>query len=135
MRNIWGLSLALLGMLAVGCPGNDPGVGDISDQLGVGAQCSADQDCYQGTESEPLAQSCLEFKGGYCGVADCAADTDCPEGSACVTHTDGKNYCFLTCATKSECNVNRTLENESNCSANVTFIGEGHSKACVPPAG
>ena len=74
-------------------------------------------------------------KGGYCGLTGCKADGDCPESSKCVTHTDGKNYCFRSCADKAECNANRDADNESNCSSNVTFAdGSKSGKACVPPS-
>lgn len=103
--------------------------GNESDNLGVGAQCSSNDDC--GEE-----QQCLTgFKGGYCGLTGCKADGDCPESSRCVTHTDGKNYCFRSCADKAECNANRDADNESNCSSNVTFAdGSKSGKACVPPS-
>ena len=99
-----------------------------ADELGVGAQCSGNDECLEG-------QSCLTaFKGGYCGIMDCVDDLDCPEGSACVAHDDGVNYCFRICTDKSECNVNRGPDVESNCSANVTFVDGGGGKACVPPS-
>jgi hypothetical protein len=83
-----------------------------------------------------MGQSCLQFKGGYCGEADCLHDTDCPASSACIAHDDGTNYCFRTCLDKAECNENRDPENESNCSSSVTFVdGDMGRKACVPPSG
>ena len=103
-----------------------------ADKLGVGAECTKNEDCNQDNK-----QSCLtNFKGGYYGSADCTGDADCPTGSTCVTHTDSKNYCFRTCNDKTECNANRTAANESNCSANITLVdGTKGTKACVPPAG
>lgn len=99
-----------------------------ADELGVGAQCAGADDCLED-------QSCLDqFKGGYCGIENCADDLDCPEGSACVAHEDGVNYCFRICVDKGECNVNRDPDNESNCSANVDFVDGGGGKACVPPS-
>jgi len=105
--------------------------GTEADQRGVGSECSINEDC---TEE---GQECLDFKGGYCGVKDCTQDEECPEGSRCVAHTDGVNYCFLVCADKPECNLNRSVENESNCSANITFVEapQAEVKACVPPSG
>jgi hypothetical protein len=106
------------------------GCGSDADDLGVGAQCTADDQCDVDT-----MQVCLGFKGGYCGIKGCDADADCPELSKCVAHTDGNNYCFRTCLDKPECNENRSVEFESNCSANVTFISpDANIKACVPPA-
>lgn len=105
--------------------------GDNADDLGVGAQCTGNDQCDATTN-----QVCLmSFKGGYCGIMGCAHDTDCPDRSACVMHTDGINYCFRICLDKAECNANRDLANEANCSSNVTFIDPQQNKACVPPSG
>lgn len=101
-----------------------------ADRRGVGAECQSNADC---TEAN---QVCLtNFKGGYCGVAGCTVDEDCPGGSACVTHTDAVNYCFLVCTAKDQCNVNRTAANESNCSSSITWADEDQGKACVPSSG
>jgi len=105
------------------------GDGTEADQKGVGAECVADNDCKE------TAPTCLAFKGGYCGVDDCVADSDCPSGSACVTHTDAVNYCFLVCDSKADCNINRSTANESNCSSSVTWVQDKAAKACVPPSG
>ena len=109
-----------------------------ADSLGVGAECVADTDCFQPFNDAGLAQQCLkQFKGGYCGIQNCQVNADCPQQSACVHHTDGHNYCFRTCADKLECNVNRTPDNESNCSANIEFTDgtkAQNGKACVPPS-
>lgn len=114
------------GSLLTGLACADPDV--EADRLGVGAQCLDADDCLED-------QACLtQFKGGYCGVQGCEGDVDCPEGSACIAHDDGVNYCFRICNDKSECNVNRDPDVESNCSANVVFV-EGDGKACVPPSG
>jgi hypothetical protein len=100
-----------------------------AQRLGVGAECTTNEDCAE------TAPTCLAFKGGYCGVDDCTADADCPSGSACVTHTDGVNYCFLICDAKADCNVDRTAEHEANCASNVTWVEDKPEKACVPPSG
>lgn len=113
---------------AAACGDDDDG--SEAQRRGVGSACADDTDC---TEA---GQHCLTFKGGYCGIADCTADSDCPAGSSCVTHDDGKNYCFLVCTDKPQCNVYRPVEAESNCSSNVTFVdGAKARKACVPPSG
>lgn len=105
------------------------GAGTEADELGVGAECGGESDCLED-------QACLQqFKGGYCGIEGCQLDDDCPEGSACVAHSDGANYCFRSCTDKSECNLNRSPDNESNCSANIDFTDMGSGKACVPPSG
>ncbi|MDQ3365109.1 MAG: hypothetical protein M3680_06750 [Myxococcota bacterium] len=106
------------------------GNGSEADDLGIGAQCAAAEDCDVDTD-----QVCLSFKGGYCGLMGCTSDLDCVEDSACVAHTDGTNYCFRTCSDKPQCNANRDVENESNCSASVDFVdGAKSRKACVPPS-
>jgi len=122
------LAYAMAGAAACG------GGGTQADRLGVGAQCAIDGDC----QDEPDAgQRCLlQFKGGYCGIQACTGDATCPAGSACVLHSDGINYCFRICIDKPECNRHRALDNEANCSSNVTFVdGANNRKACVPPSG
>jgi hypothetical protein len=119
----FGLCVAVvLSVLTWGC-GND------ADDARIGAECTATGQC----ENEELI--CLaQFKGGYCGSINCLADTGCPDGSICVTQ-GGANYCFRTCEDKAECNKFRSAENESNCSSNITRVGGGSQKACVPPSG
>ena len=123
MRYLW--LAVLLGVAA--CGGDE----SEADRLGIGAQCSAAEDCLI-----ELDQTCLpNFKGGYCGLAACEGDLDCPEDAACIAHDDGVNYCFRTCADKLECNEHRDVENEANCSSSVTFVdGTQGRKACVPPS-
>jgi hypothetical protein len=102
--------------------------GSEADRKGVGAECAKVEDCQTG-------QQCLAFKGGYCGLQGCTADSGCPAGSACVNHVDGIKYCFRVCVEKVDCNRNRSVENESNCVANITFVeGSQNRKACVPPS-
>ena len=114
-------------LLAAACSDDDDDDGTQAMRLGVGAACDSNDDCAE------TAPECLDFKGGYCGLADCAGDGDCPHGSKCVTHDDGVNYCFLVCVEKPECNSHRPLEAEANCSSNVTFVEDSTVKACVPP--
>lgn len=121
------LFLTCITLASLSCASED---GTEADRRGVGAECTVDTDC-----TEPN-QTCLtNFKGGYCGVKACVDDAGCPSGSACVTHTDGTNYCFLVCESKSTCNINRTAVNESNCSASITWADTDQGKACVPPSG
>ena len=109
--------------------GDDDPPGTEADRLGVGAECASDELCLEG-------QTCLEFKGGYCGLAGCTDAASCPNGSACVRHDDGNTYCFRLCVNKAEYNINRSVDNEANCSSNVEFVDPGvHAKACVPPSG
>jgi hypothetical protein len=107
-----------------------------ADLVGVGAECTTDAECLQPEDDAGPVQECLtQFKGGYCGIEDCASNEDCPEGSVCVDHEDAE-YCFRRCNDKSECNVNRSPEVESNCSANIEFVDDTTTgKACVPPSG
>lgn len=130
------LLLAVTSLIVLACGGD----GSEADRLGVAGECTVTENCSQ----EPVALTCIPpstFKGGYCGIVDCTLDTDCPDTSRCVSHEDGKNYCFRVCQDKAlDCNANRSPDNEANCSANVTFadtsdtarVGE---KACVPPSG
>ena len=105
-----------------------------ADRLGVGAACTSDEDCLHDGDVE---LTCLkQFKGGYCGLLDCAANEDCPDTSSCVAHTDGENYCFRDCAEKTQCNANRGADEEANCSSNVDYVEEATvGKSCVPPSG
>lgn len=114
------------------CGSDDDGAGLTEAQRhGVGAACTANSECFVGaTELE-----CLPFKGGYCGLEGCQVSEDCPAGSGCVAHDDGRNYCFLLCGDKPDCNSTRPVDAEANCSSKVTFAdGTKDSKACVPPS-
>ena len=80
-----------------------------ADDVGVGAECTTSEDCPDNPDTGAPELVCLtQFAGGYCGLSDCTGNDDCPEGSACVAHDDGANYCFRQCVDKSECNVNRS---------------------------
>jgi hypothetical protein len=129
------IGLLLAHACTLSCGDDDNGrSGTIADQVGVGAQCASNADCRQ-PEDRSFVQVCLqEFKGGYCGLADCATNDDCPPGSACVDH-EGGTYCFRQCADKLECNRNRIEDVWSNCSSNIEFTdARTTSKACVPPS-
>ena len=106
------------------------GGGSEAIRRGVGAECNADLKCSE------TGQTCLtEFKGGYCGVANCMHDTDCPAGSACVTADNQTNYCFLICVDKPDCNPHRAVDNESNCTSSLDFVdGTMARKVCNPPS-
>jgi hypothetical protein len=125
MRLILAISIAVL----LAACGDDT----EADRQYVGGQCTATDDCYQEGD---FPQLCLtQFKGGYCGLEDCLGDEDCPEASACIAHTDGMNYCFRICSDKGQCNRNRDLDNEANCSSSIEFVdGASGRKACVPPS-
>jgi len=45
------------------------------------------------------------------------------------------NYCFRICVDKAECNLNRDVDVEANCSSSVDFVdGKKGAKACIPPS-
>lgn len=142
MRRYWvGSATLALGGCAVmntlaGCGDDDDGT--AADRVGIAAECTADAECPEVRRSslyDTVQLTCLQgFRGGYCGISGCEEDARCPDGSACVNH-EGRGYCFRLCADKAECNRNRSLENEANCSANVEFRDTNTgSKACVPPS-
>jgi len=124
MRRALCVLLNVLLIAAAGCGSNQ----NEANQRGVGAECGMTSDCTTSGEV------CLkEFKGGYCGLSGCLHDTDCPQGSACVT--DGQtNYCFLVCGTKTDCNLHRSADNESDCTSSLSFVDTaGSRKVCRPP--
>lgn len=121
-------------LVLVFAPACDDGDGTEADRVGIAGECTVDEDC----DNEPdagIRLSCLrQFKGGYCGSTPCADHADCPAGALCVAH-EGTNYCFRACTDKPECNRNRGVDNEANCSANITLVGDTDlKKACVPPS-
>jgi hypothetical protein len=119
-------SILVLSVTFLGCGDS----GSEAQRHGVGSACTVTSECSE------TGQTCLSFKGGYCGVADCQNDAGCPAGSACVSHTDGRNYCFLICTDKPQCNLYRAVDLEANCSSSVTFVDATlNRKACVPPSG
>jgi hypothetical protein len=105
-----------------------------TDPIRIGAQCTDSAACE--SADEPIELVCLtQFTGGYCGLEGCTGDVDCPEGSACVTHDDGNNYCFRVCVDKPDCNRNRDEENWSNCVGSITFVDDRNDrKVCEPPS-
>lgn len=138
MRTIFLITVVLVFVLpsSYGCKSD----GNDADRVGVAAECNAELACatYQLADASPTPLTCLtEFSGGYCGIEGCTSSLECPVGSHCVAHTNGINYCFRSCLDKSECNQNRTPENEANCSANFVFAtpsDDDGSKACIPPS-
>lgn len=118
-----------------------------ANTFGIGGACTSDAGCASLAAASDAITKCVDttttatslscittFTGGYCGKKNCTGNADCPSGSACVRHTDGINYCFLTCTEKSQCNTYRSKSVEANCSSNITFVdGNTSTKACVPP--
>ena len=124
------LLVVCLFVLPVGC---DDDEGSEADRLYIGGICENQADCDDDDE-DTLELECLQdFKGGYCGLEDCEDSEDCPDGSLCAD-LDGAFYCFLVCTDKVQCNVNRTADNESNCSANIEPVEGGEDKLCIPPS-
>jgi hypothetical protein len=124
-------------LAGAGCGDDDAdGSGNAAVRRGVGAACDDDSDCKNDTV-------CLtEFKGGMCGIADCTASSQCPNGSVCVADPDfARNFCLLVCDAKSDCNVHRPVADEANCSSTLNEIesadgGAGNDpKVCRPPNG
>ena len=113
-----------------GCGDDD---GSAADHQLIGAECAVSEDCDDGDDETPPLDCLTEFGGGYCGRAGCVASEDCPEGSLCAD-LDGSYYCFLVCIDKVDCNRNRTVDNESNCSSNIDPVEGGIEKLCIPPS-
>jgi hypothetical protein len=125
---IWALLIACLTGL-VGCGDNVE-----ADEQFIGGECAVLADCDDDNPDTAELECILDFKGGYCGRKDCTASSECPEGSLCANYEAG-NYCFRTCVDKSECNRNRSVENESNCSSSIDPVEGGEEKLCIPPTG
>jgi hypothetical protein len=126
--------LCITAALSVASCGDDDDEITAAERLGVGRQCATNDDCPEDEETGERLSCLTTFKGGYCGRTPCSGEQDCPFGSACVTH-EGANYCFLICGDKPDCNRFRDLDEEANCSSNVTLVGTtGNPKTCVPPS-
>src|SRR6186713_166367 len=113
---------AMIGCFLYGCGEDEEAKkGNEAVRRGVGAECEVDEDC---TET---GQRCLDqFKGGMCGIADCTASSECPDGSVCVADPDfSMNFCLLVCDMKADCNVHRSPDNEANCSSTLNEVGVG----------
>lgn len=140
MKTMLAISLLAVCLTVGGCDDGSGGDPTEADGVGIGAECATRENCQPSqsdseTDTEPELICLEQFKGGYCGLEACTLNEECPQGSVCVAHDDGQNYCFLRCTDKSQCNVNRSLDNESNCSANIEFVeSETTGKACVPPS-
>lgn len=125
-----------LALTAAGCGGS---AGD-ADRVGVAAECMTTAECgtyVRGDAGTQQLQCLPAFRGGYCAVPNCVTSTECPEGSVCVAHTDGSNYCLRSCDNKPECNANRSVANEANCSSSFNWAVPGEddeSKVCIPPS-
>lgn len=109
------LGLSLLVATSIACGG--------APKLEVGAPCTKSAEC----NSENKLTCLSNFVGGYCGVEGCTSNSGCPAGSICISHNNGKKYCFKACKEKDECSSN------ASCTGNVIFVdGAQGDKACVP---
>ncbi|NMB73665.1 MAG: hypothetical protein GYA21_00890 [Myxococcales bacterium] len=129
MRTTFALLSPLLLASMLGCGSKD------ANDLKVGAQCTSLQDCgVEPKDGEVPPLECLAtFKGGYCGKTGCAHSSECPEKSACA-NLDGTFYCFLVCTDKPDCNQNRSVDNEANCSSSIKTVENTEQKLCIPPS-
>ncbi len=141
---IW-MALLSTPLAFVGCGGDDeaePGGETEADELGIGAECEIDDDCPEvefagmGGAGGKIQLQCLtQFTDGYCAIEDCESADDCPLGSTCVAHDDGRNYCFRECDNKPECNANRDADSEANCVGSFDFADDADDvgqKVCEP---
>ena len=126
----WLLSAALVFLSGgLACGG-----GTEADEQLIGAECATAADCDDDNPDTDELDCILDFAGGYCGRKGCTASSECPEASLCASY-ESSTYCFRSCVDKSECNHNRSLENESNCSSNIDPVEGGEAKLCIPPFG
>jgi hypothetical protein len=111
--------------------GGDPHKICVPGDCGVGASCAADADCDTGLV-------CLTgFRGGYCGLRDCSTNEPCPAGSFCVEHSNGSNYCMVSCAAESDCSFCRRSDT-TECVDNADFVDAltpAGTRVCMPSAG
>lgn len=127
-------------LLALGWAGCGDDDGNDADRVGIAASCATNMDCPQVTARDGgvVQLVCLtNFAGGYCGLPGCTVSEDCPRGAICVAHTDMQNYCFRECLDKPECNRNRPVDVEANCSSSFDFADPADDvgqKACIPPS-
>jgi len=88
----------------------------VPGDCGIGADCGSADDCTGDLEC------LLDLLGGYCGKSGCGANADCPEGSRCVDHADGSQYCMRSCETETDCTFCRGSDVFATCSSDVDFV-------------
>jgi hypothetical protein len=104
---VQGLAKTPSGVYAVahGCSATQPFVEhssnfvDIDVRATVGSRCSSPEDC----ESGMVCLSGQGFVGGYCAVAGCTGEQECPPGSACVSEQSQGGLCLQRCSTIKDC--------------------------------
>lgn len=130
------LALAVVASsLGLACSDDDPTPTE-AEQLELGAHCMNDAQCdlrAEGVDSE-FRPICLDgFEGGSCGLLRCGMHDECPEGSACIGHDDGFNYCFALCDETADCNRHRADDVAAVCMEGMRSIGPDLGTVCVPP--
>jgi hypothetical protein len=121
---------------SLGCSGG----GREADRYGIAATCKSDDDCASVViDGKETQLACLtQFDAGYCAIQGCESKADCADGAVCVAHDDGTNYCFRECKNKTECNANRPVDSEANCSSSFDYASKDDEatdlKACIPPS-
>jgi hypothetical protein len=135
-------TVTVLGFLALATSGCGDDDGNEADAVGIASICTTSADCPRAPsdahDGGVVQLVCLtQFTGGYCGLPDCAVSADCPRGAICVLHDDDATYCFRECLDKPECNRNRPVDLEANCSSSFDFndpADDTGQKACIPPS-
>lgn len=91
----------------------------VPGDCGLGADCAEDADCDGDL-------SCLDYEGGYCGVAGCSVNADCPADSLCVRDGDA-TYCARTCGAETDCSFCRHEDHPTSCRDDAEFAEDGTS--------
>jgi hypothetical protein len=99
----------------------------VPGDCGVGEACLTKADCNGDLE-------CLtDVDGGYCGKANCTANADCPNGSACVRMDETRSYCLRKCQGDSDCSFCRPWDDRTPCTDEVDYVEDGTpGRVCVP---
>lgn len=90
------------------------GSSSVAGPAGVGAACTDDAGCAEGT--------CITtLPGGYCTRSGCT-ESECPSGSTCFQLSAGGSACFLDCTDASDC---RVAEGYTCDADNTCYPGDG----------
>jgi hypothetical protein len=60
-------------------------------EASIGDSCSTSNECPTGTVCD------TDSPGGYCLVAQCESDEECPEEAACIRFTESQAFCLKKC--------------------------------------
>lgn len=100
----------------------------LANAWGVGAKCRAAASC----SSE--GQTYRNFNGSYCGVSGCTANAIARKAPSASRTPTAPTLLSPFCNDKPDSNGNRTVENEANGVATVTFIEPATTgKVCALP--